>query len=414
MHKIRKALLALCLTSGAAHADFNGWLADFKHEARARGISQSTLDAAFINVQPQPRVLELDLKQPEFVDTFATYLAHRVTAQRIARGRSLLIQYQSLFDRVEQRYGVSRYVLAALWGLETNYGSFTGNAPIPEALATLAYDGRRSDFFRNELFDALHIIDSEHLAVAEMKGSWAGAMGQMQFMPSTWRRYAIDGDDDQRINLWTSLPDALSSAANYLHQAGWQSGAPAMLELHLPSGFDWRYARPGYRRPLAAWRAAGVTLADGTPLIGDARTAIILPQGWRGPAFMVFDNFDVVMQWNRSVNYALAIAILAQRLQTDAPLPSAQDAETDAMSRAQMMTLQAHIGALGYAAGTPDGLPGIKTQSAIRRFQAARHLPVDGYASPSLLTLVEASFFAALANDELASPDGPGFSEDAP
>jgi membrane-bound lytic murein transglycosylase B len=410
---MRNYLLGLCLLYGSAHADFAEWLADFKHDAAAQGISQATLDAAFADVQPQDRVLELDRKQPEFVDTFTTYLTRRVTPQRIARGQALLAQNQALFDAVEARYGLSRFVLAALWGLETNYGSFTGDAPIPEALATLAYDGRRSAFFRTELLNALRIIDTEHIAVADMKGSWAGAMGQMQFMPSTWLRYAVDGDADARINLWTSLPDAMNSAANYLRAAGWQRNAPAMLALRLPDNFDWGLARLAYRRPVGQWQAAGVTLADGSALPSSGRSAIVLPQGWRGPAFMVFDNFDVIMQWNRSVNYALAVALLAQQLETGAPLPLAPDTDS-AMTREQMTTLQQQLGALGFDAGKPDGLPGIKTQSAIRRYQAAHDLPADGYASPGLATLVEASYAAALANGKLVATDLPTFADPQP
>lgn len=395
--------------------DFASWLNNLKQEARTRGISQATLDAAFADTRIQTRVIELDRKQPEFVETFASYLAQRVTPQRIARGQALLMQYQPLFDTLEQRHGIPRHILAAFWGLETNYGTTTGNTAIPDALATLAFEGRRSAFFRAELLDALSIIEAGHVAAADMKGSWAGAMGQMQFMPSTYRRYAVDGDRDGRINLWSSVPDALHSAGNYLNQAGWKPGEPVALEVRLPQNFDWRVARLTYHRPIADWQAAGVMQANGAPIPTQAgEAAIILPQGFRGPAFMVFDNFDVILQWNRSVSYALSVAILAQRFVADVPLLTGQGAERDALSRTRMIALQQQLAELGFDAGVADGVPGIKTQSAIRRYQSAQQLPADGYASPSLLAHVEASHASAAAAGKLA-PDRnpPTFSDPA-
>lgn len=395
--------------------DFASWLNDFKLEARARGIKQSTLDAAFADARIQTSVIDLDRKQPEFVETFTCYLDKRVSARRIARGQSLLMQYQPLFDVLEQSHGVPRQILTAFWGLETSYGASTGNTPIPSALATMAYEGRRSAFFRAQLFDALSIIDTGDITAADMKGSWAGAMGQMQFMPSTYRRYAVDGDRDGRINLWSSVPDALHSAGNYLNQAGWKTGEPVALEVRLPQNFDWRYARLTYRRPIADWQAAGVMQANGAPIPTQAgAAAIVLPQGFRGSAFMVFDNFDVILQWNRSVSYALSVAILAQRFVADVPLLTGQNAERDALSRTRMAALQRQLTELGFDAGVADGVPGIKTQSAIRRYQSARQLPADGYASPSLLAHVEAGHASAAAAGKLA-PDRnpPTFSDPA-
>jgi len=217
----RSAVFGLCLlvTSAQAQSDFFAWLSDFRVEAQAKGISTATLDSALGNARPAPQVLALDTSQPEFVSTFLTYLNRHVSAQKIARGRALLIEHQALLADVEQRYGIPPHILVAFWGMETNYGSYTGDTPIPAALATLAYDGRRSAFFRAQLLDALSIIEEGHVRAADMKGSWAGAMGLMQFMPSTYRRYAVDGDGDGRINLWT-LADAMHSAGNYLNKAG--------------------------------------------------------------------------------------------------------------------------------------------------------------------------------------------------
>ena len=419
---MRKGLFGLCLLvtclvvkAAQAQTDFSTWLSEFKQEARARGISQATLDSALGNVQATPHVIELDRKQPEFVDTFTQYFERRVTPRQVARGQALLSEHQTLFDEVEKRYGVPRQILAAFWGLETNYGNTTGNTPIPAALATLAFDGRRSTFFRAELFDALAIIEAGHVAAAEMKGSWAGAMGQMQFIPSTYRRYAVDGDNDGRINLWSSLPDALHSAGNYLNQIGWKPGEPAALTMRLPETFNPRYARLSYRRSLAEWQSAGVVLANGESLgalTGPA--SIILPQGARGPAFMVFDNFDVILQWNRSVSYALSVALLAEQIAGGTPFPSSVP-DAEAIGHTQLKSLQQQLTELGFNPGVVDGVPGIKTESAIRRYQSAQGLPADGYASLTLLRHLEQTHAAAAKAGTLKPPSiAPTFSEPVP
>lgn len=413
---MRRLVLALCLlvTSAQAQMDFTNWLAEFSQEARARGISQITLDQALRDIQMAPRVVELDRKQPEFVESLATYIERRVTPQRIARGQTLLSEYQPLFDEVEKRYGVPRHILAAFWGLETSYGSVMGSTPIPTALATLAFDGRRSAFFRSQLLDALTLIEAGHVTAAEMKGSWAGAMGQMQFMPSTYRRYAVDGDNNGQINLWNSLPDALHSAGNYLQQAGWKTGEPIALQVNLPADFAWGQARLYNRRPIAEWQAAGVVQANGQALpVQAGHAAIILPQGARGPAFMVFDNFDVVMQWNRSVQYALSVALLADQFAGGVPLPARSDAET--LGRTQLMRLQQQLTEMGFDAGGADGLPGLKTQSAIRRYQTAHALTADGYPTPTLAQHVRESHIAAAFKGGLKSiGKSPTFDDAAP
>ncbi len=415
---MRRTILLACLLSASvpAQTDFSSWLSDFKREALTRGISQATLDSALSDVQAAPRVIELDRKQPEFVDTFATYLERRVTPRQISRGQALLIEHQALFDEVEKRYGVPKQILAAFWGLETNYGSTTGNTPIPAALATLAYDGRRSAFFRAELFDALAIIEAGHVTAADMKGSWAGAMGQMQFIPSTYRRYAVDGDNDGRINLWSSLPDAMHSAGNYLHQIGWKPGQPAAWAVRLPAHFEWRNARLYYRRPIAEWQAAGVVQAAGEPIpVQSWNAAIILPQGMRGPALMVFDNFDAIMQWNRSVNYALSIAILADQFSGNSALPTHGSESIEALGRTQLIALQQQLTDMGFDAGAADGLPGLKTQTAIRRYQSAHRLPADGYPSYALYQHIQQTHTAATVKGALKSTAiAPTFSDEVP
>ncbi|MGK2953847.1 MAG: lytic murein transglycosylase [Thiobacillus sp.] len=396
-----------------AQSSFDDWLAGFRQDAVAQGISTATLDAALSGITPAERVIELDRRQPEFLQTFADYLGRRVTPDRIAQGQALLLEHAALFDGLEQKYGIPKAVLVSFWGLETNYGTYLGSRNIPASLATLAFDGRRSGFFRSQLLDALRIIDAGHVSAADMNGSWAGAMGHMQFMPSTFRAYALDADGDGRIDLWRSLPDAMHSAANYLQRAGWRAGEPVAIEVKLPHGFDVRHARVSHRVPLHEWAKLGVQPADGSPLPRvSGRAALVLPQGWQGPAFMVFDNFDVVMRWNRSTNYALSVAQLAQQLAGGATL-AAQAGETGALSTAQLISMQQSLNEMGYDAGPPDGQLGPRTRAALRQYQAAQGLPADGYPAPSMLLHVEQAHAAAVADGKLAQPPAPTFSEPA-
>ncbi|MHB1435951.1 MAG: lytic murein transglycosylase [Thiobacillus sp.] len=402
MRKFFFLLAVLAMFPAHAQTGFDDWLAAFREEAAALGISAATLDAALTGIQPAERVVELDRRQPEFLQTFSDYLRARVTASRVARGQELMAEHAALLDAVEQQYGVPKSVLVSFWGLETNYGATLGSHNIPASLATLAYDGRRSAFFRSQLLDALRIIDAGHVSAIDMKGSWAGAMGHMQFMPSTFRAYAMDGDGDTRIDLWQSIPDALHSGANYLKRAGWRVGEPVAIEVRPPQDFDWRRANIANRLPVAQWAALGVKPVDGSGLPAVAgRSAIVLPQGWQGPVFMVFDNFDVVMRWNRSVNYALAVAQLAKQVAGGDGL-ALLSGEAGALGTAQLQALQQALNELGFDAGAVDGLLGPRTQTAIRQYQFMHRLPVDGYPAPSLLAHVEQTHAAAAAAGRLA------------
>ena len=411
-------LAALATFPAHAQSDFGSWLLAFRQDAEAQGISPATLDAALTGIAPVERVVELDRRQPEFLQTFADYLGRRVTASQVARGQALLQEHAALLDAVEQQYGIPKAVLIAFWGLETHYGTVKGSLNIPASLATLAWDGRRSGFFRSQLLDALRIIDAGHVSAVDMNGSWAGAMGHMQFMPSTFRAYAVDGDGDGRIDVWQSLPDAMHSAANYLQHAGWRANEPVAIEVRLPQGFDWRQARMAHRLPVAEWAALGVQVpgvqtADASALPTVAgRAAIVLPQGWQGPAFMVFDNFDVVMQWNRSVNYALSVAQLSQQVAGGGALV-AQAGEAGSLSTAQLMALQQALNEMGFDAGTVDGLLGPHTQTAIRRYQVVHQLPADGYPAPSVLAHVEQAHAAAAMAGQLTLAPAPTFAEQA-
>ena len=363
---------------------FETWLNNLKLEAKANHISAQTIHATFKNAQYLPRVIVLDRGQPEFISPFLTYIEKRVTPNKIEHGRALLQEHYALLSQIEAQYGVPKQILVAFWGLETGYGSNKGNFGLPSALMTLAYEGRRADFFRAQLFDTMRIIDAGHNDVAGMRGSWAGAMGHMQFMPSTMLKYGVDADADGRMNIWTSLPDAFASAANYVSKVGWHKDQLAAVEVKLPDNFDYSQAQLNMRKSTIEWLNLGVLDMENKPLPPQKNAAILLPQGWHGPAFMIFSNFDVIMDWNRSVNYALSVVHLSNQLLQEKPIIAGDLAEKQALTFNQMWAIQAQLNILGFSAGAPDGFPGLKTQAAIRQYQASQQLPQDGYASPSL------------------------------
>lgn len=381
-------VLILLLISANARSDedatFIKWLEALKEEAKIQGISAKTVADTFEDAAFLPSVIALDRSQPEFITTFSTYIKKRVTSKRIAAGRVKIEKHKALLDDVEKQYGVPKTVLVAFWGLETNYGSNKGGYGLPSSLMTLAYEGRRAAFFRSQLIDVMHIVDAGHNDVSSMRGSWAGAMGHMQFMPSTFLAYAVDANADGRNDIWDSLPDAFSSAANYLSSIGWKKNEPVALEVKLPAKFEYYQAQLAFRQDSKAWAASGILQADGSPLPVVANTAILLPQGWQGPAFLVGNNFDVVMKWNRSVNYALSVSHLADQLLADKPMIYGLDVDEKGITFDQAWALQVKLNELGYDSGKPDGLPGTKTKAAIRSYQLAKKLPADGHPSIGL------------------------------
>ena len=380
--------LVLLFVGFAAHAydanEFAIWLREFKQEAKAADISAKTIKNTFKKAKYLPQVIVLDRGQPEFITPFLSYIQKRVTLGKIGLGRAMLQQHEVLLNQIEVGYGVPKQVIVAFWGLETSYGENKGSFGLPSSLMTLAYEGRRAEFFRSQLLDTMRIIDAGHNNIAGMRGSWAGAMGQMQFMPSTLLKYGIDADADGRINIWSSLPDAFSSAANYLAKTGWRKDEPTILQVKLPANFDYSLAQLNNRKSAERWSVLGVRDTDNKLLPALDNAAILLPQGWQGPAFMVFSNFDVIMDWNRSVNYALSVAHLANLFSADRLIVVNDKAENEALTFNQMWALQGKLNQMGFDCGTPDGFPGLKTQAAIRQYQASKTLPQDGYASPSL------------------------------
>lgn len=378
---------ALCAAPGArAASDFPAWLDAFKREALAAGISGATVETALAGVEPIERVLELDRKQPEFTQTFWAYLDKRVTDQRIERGRQLLAEHAALFDRVRDRYGVQPRFLVAFWGLESNFGDHTGGFPVVGALATLAHDARRADFFRVQLLDALRIIDQGHITPERMVGSWAGAMGQVQFIPSTFVRHAVDFDGDRRRDIWTSLPDIFASAANFLRALGWRGDETWGREVRLPAGFDLELADLSVRKPIGEWQRLGVRRAGGGDLPkADISGAVVLPAGHKGPAFLVYGNFDAILGWNRSLLYAIAVGHLADRIAGRDALRAERPGDERPLSRAEVQEMQDLLVALGFDPGTPDGVVGGQTRAALRAYQREAERAPDGYPTPELL-----------------------------
>ncbi|ORJ53665.1 lytic murein transglycosylase [Geothermobacter hydrogeniphilus] len=311
-------IFALATPAGAAEKNrtFRTWLAELRAEARTAGISQQTIDKALATVwTPRNQVIRLDRNQPEFKQSLKAYVANRINDRRVANGRTMLRRYPTWLGRVEQRYGVQRRFILALWGIETGYGENSGNFPVIRSLVTLAYDSRRSDYFRGELIEALRILDAGQVRLARMKGSWAGAMGQCQFMPSAFRDFAVDADHSGRIDIWGSIPDVLGSIANYLSRSGWKDDQTWGREVKLPKGFDFSVVGLETRLPLSRWQALGVRRSNGRTLPRrEIEASLILPDGPKGPAYLVYDNFRVLRRWNRSNAFAVAVGTLADRL----------------------------------------------------------------------------------------------------
>jgi membrane-bound lytic murein transglycosylase B len=309
-------LITPCSSNAQKKKSFEAWLAEFKSEAAARGISQATLQSTLPKVHYLPKVIELQKNQPEFKFTVEEYLIRVASEARVLRGREVLGEHRALLEKMQERYGVPPHYLVALWGIETDFGRMTGGFPVLDAVATLAYGGSRSDFFRSELFYALRIIDRGHISADKMMGSWAGATGQLQFMPSTFYSYAVDYNGDGRIDIWTNLEDILASAANYLSRSGWVRDQPWGWEVSLPKDLDRTLAGLDNKRSLGEWEKLGVqplrneNVKNTSAWLG----AVVAPDGQKGRAFMALDNYRVIYRWNRSHHFVVAVGMLADRI----------------------------------------------------------------------------------------------------
>jgi len=384
------------LTTGTAtqqaplsDADFAACIDRFSRDAINAGISEQVIRTSLQRATLNRRVLELDRQQPEFTTTFADYFNRRVTAQRVAQGRALWAAHRPLLDRIEQAYGIPAPYLLAFWGLETNFGSYFGNIPVMDSLATLACDTRRSGFFTIELMNALRIVEQGDIAPKKMVGSWAGAMGNFQFMPSAYLKNAVDFDGDNKRDLWHSKPDAMASAAHFLRNLGWVSAERWGREVKLPRNFPFLEAGLKNHKSIAEWRNLGVTRADNTPLPPvDIQASLLVPAGHEGPAFLVYENFNVIMRWNRSEFYALAVGQLADQIAGGAPLVQAPPTDAPRLHRQQVIQLQEALGQKGFYHEKADGIFGPATRRALSEFQHQQGLIADGFPSRTLLAML--------------------------
>jgi len=382
------------MTAIPAQADFEQCKLELKARAKAEGIDGPTADKILDAAQYSNKVIELDQRQPEFTRTFGNYYQLRVTASRVALGRTFLATYSDLLRRVQQQTGVPPHYLVAFWGLETNFGSNFGNMSVPDSLVTLACDPRRSEYFTAELMAALRIVEAGDIGLQQMLGSWAGAMGHVQFMPSAYLRYAVDGDGDGRRDLWGSIPDAMFSAGNFLQHLGWQPGFRWGREVTLPAKFDYTLDT-GKALPLSHWRKLGIRDTFGQPLAdADIPARLLVPSGHEGPAFVTYQNFNVIMGWNRSEYYALTVGRLADRIAGAGKLYKRPPDGDLKFSREQVLQLQQNLNALGYDAGKPDGIAGPRTRSALSRYQQAKGLIADGYIDVDMLAAVDKDIMA--------------------
>ena len=370
----------------ADKATFRQFVQDFWPTARAKGIPRRLYQDVMGNLDPDPDVVARNQNQAEFTTAIADYIEKRASDLRIANGRAKAAEFTSQLKAIEERIGVDRHVLVAIWGIESNYGTYAGDKSVLRSLATLAYDGPRQTYGRQQLLAALQILARGDVTADRFTGSWAGAMGHTQFIPTTFNAYAVDWNGDHRRDIWSSVPDALASSANYLAKRGWKRNRPWGFEVTLPSGFDYGLVGNAGKRSLAEWVHLGVRVAGGgrfgLPL---ENASLLLPAGATGPAFLVTDNFKAILAYNNSVAYGLAVALLADRLRGQGPLVHPWPTGQGILVRNERIELQELLTARGFDTGGTSGYFGNKTQAAIQAYQRAAGLVPDGYATADLL-----------------------------
>ena len=375
----------------AQDRDFRACLDTIKAEALRQGVPAAVADNAFRGLTPDQKVVDLDSRQPEFTLTYGKYVGSALSPERIQRGQQRLAQHRALLTQLEQEYGIPPQYLMSFWGLETNYGGFMGDFQVVRSVTTLACMTKRQAFFSNEAVQSLRILAMNHMTSPQMKGSWAGAMGNMQFMPSTFTKWAVDRDGNGRVDIWNSIPDALTSAANFLRGIGFRPGLPSSDEVVLPQDFPLDQADTTVDKPVREWQRMGVRLAGNRPLPNaDEPASILLPAGHRGPAFIIYPNFKAVMNWNRSTLYALSVGILAKQIAGGAGVQQPPPADDEPLSRDTVIDLQTRLARLNLYTDDVDGLLGPKTRSALRLFQKQAGLPADGHPSGETVRRLQA------------------------
>ncbi|SDO01448.1 lytic murein transglycosylase [Pseudomonas jinjuensis] len=366
---------------------FETWRDTFRQHALASGISADTFDRAFAGITPDPAVIEADRSQPEFVRPVWQYLEGALSPLRVRNGQGKLAENADILRQIDARYAVDAEAVVAIWGMESNFGVHMGDKNVIRSLATLAYEGRRPEFARSQLVAALQILQHGDVPANYMVGSWAGAMGQTQFIPTTYNQYAVDFDGDGKRDIWRSPTDALASTANYLQSSGWQPGQTWGFEVRLPANFDYSLAEMTIRKPIAEWQSLGVQPASGNlPANPQAGASLLLPAGHRGPAFLVTDNFRAILRYNNSTAYALAVGLLADSFKGGGQIAGNWPLEDVPLSRSERIELQEGLATRGYSPGAADGIIGANTRKAIRAYQQSQGLPADGYPTPALLS----------------------------
>src|ERR1700729_4119410 len=368
--------VALSACASAARADFASCVGSLRADAARNGISGRTLDVAFNGLEPDAKVLDLQHQQPEFKTPVWDYVDGLVDDDRVADGKAAMARESRALARVEVKYGVSRFMLAAIWGVESNFGQEMGKRPLVQSLTTLACMGDRASYFRSELMATLKIIDHGDVPPEKLNGSWAGAFGQTQFMPSTFLRLAVDFEGDGRRDIVDSAPDALASTANYLAKSGWRRGVAWGFEVKLPEGYSGPSGRKA-KQSMSFWASRGVTRIDGRPL-GEGDAGLLIPAGRGGPAFLVTRNFDVVYSYNAAESYTLAACVLSDRLSGGRGVVTPWPTDDPLLSREGRKELQTLLQRRGYDVGTPDGAVGAKTRDAIKSYEGKLGLPQTG------------------------------------
>ena len=377
--------LAASAAIGPAFGGVAGFVDATWAKAKARGVSRKTFDAAMGGFKPLKSVIKLTRAQPEFVSTAADYVDTRVTDARTSTGRAMRGEWKLTLAAVSERYGVQPEIVLAIWGIETNFGGYMGNTNTVHGLATLAEAGYRADFFGAELITALQILEAGHVTPKKMVGSWAGAMGHPQFMPSSFMKYAVDFKGEGHKDIWGSIPDALASTANYLNAFGWRAGETWGYEVALPADFNYNNIWNDASATLRDWSAVGVRRANGRAFPREDDVAsLYMPMGGNGPVFAILPNFAVIKRYNNSSSYALAVGHLADRILGSGGFVNAWP-DDSGLTKAQRVELQARLGRRGYDLGTPDGIIGPKTRAALMDFQSRAGLTPDGFASGKAL-----------------------------